>query len=286
MIYALLIFQQLIASTTHIFAKNLTFDLPPTTILLLRSFFAVLFFILFLISKKQKLFVMERKDIVPFVILGLLNIPLNQYLFFIGIKMTSASNVALAYALSPIFILIISAYFLNEKITLWKILGITISFVGILLILFERGLEFKSKYFIGSVISLLASIAWAVYSTYGKSLITRYGSLYSTSIAMLFGFLLYLPISFFHNDVANIPLIRPTHWLQMIYLAIMTSGIAYLIWYYAIKRLPASSVGVFNNLQPILTTILAIVFLNQSISSIYILGGALVIGGVYIAQKF
>ncbi len=286
MIYALLIFQQLIASTTHIFAKNLTFDLPPTTILLLRSFFAVLFFIIFLISKKQKLFVMERKDIVPFVIIGLLNIPLNQYLFFVGIKMTSASNVALAYALSPIFILIISAYFLNEKITLWKILGITISFVGILLILFERGLEFKSEYFIGSVISLLASIAWSVYSTYGKSLITRYGSLYSTSIAMLFGFLLYLPISFFHNDVANIPLIRPTHWLQIIYLATMTSGIAYLIWYYAIKRLPASSVGVFNNLQPILTTILAIIFLNQSVSSIYIFGGALVIGGVYIAQKF
>ncbi len=286
MIYAFLFLQQVIASTTHIFAKNLTFDLPPTTILLFRSFFAVIFFVLFLIVKGQRIFAIERKDVVPFLILGLLNIPLNQYLFFVSIKMTTASNVALAYALSPIFILLISIYFLKEEITLRKTLGIVIAFVGISLILFERGLEFKSEYFIGNLVALLASLAWSVYSTYGKVLIIRYGSIYSTFIAMLFGFLLYLPISFFHNDIANIPLIEPIHWLQIIYLAVFTSGIAYLIWYYAIKRLPASSVGVFNNLQPVFTTILAIIFLNQSISFIYIIGGLLVVGGVYAAQKF
>jgi drug/metabolite transporter (DMT)-like permease len=286
MIYALLVLQQIIASTTHIFAKNLTFDLPPTTILLFRSFFAVIFFVLFLTIKGQRMFAIERKDVVPFLILGLLNIPLNQYLFFVSIKMTTASNVALAYALSPIFILLISVYFLKEEITLRKTFGIVSAFVGISLILFERGLEFKSEYFIGNLVALLASLAWSVYSTYGKVLITRYGSIYSTFIAMLFGFLLYLPISFLHNDIANIPLIKPVHWSQIIYLAVLTSGIAYLIWYYAIKRLPASSVGVFNNLQPIFTTILAIIFLNQSVSFIYIIGGLLVIGGVYAAQKF
>lgn len=286
MIYVLLILQQVIASTTHIFAKNLTFDLPPTTILLFRSFFAVIFFVLFLIIKGQSLFAIERKDIVPFLILGLLNIPLNQYLFFVSIKMTTASNVALAYALSPIFILIISIYFLKEKINLPKAFGVVVAFVGISLILLERGLEFKSEYFIGNLVALLASLAWSVYSTYGKFLILRYGSIYSTFVAMLFGFLLYLPISFLHNDIANIHLIKPIHWSQIIYLAVLTSGIAYLIWYYAIKRLPASSVGIFSNLQPVFTTILAIIFLNQSISYLYIIGGVLVIGGVYITQKF
>lgn len=286
MIYVLLIFQQIIASTTHIFAKNLTFGLPPTTILLFRSFFAIIFFVLFLIIKGQRIFAIARKDVVPFLILGLLNVPLNQYLFFVSIKMTTASNVALAYALSPIFILIISVYFLKEKITLHKTLGIVVAFVGILLILFERGLEFKSEYFIGNLVALLASLAWSAYSTYGKVFITRYGSIYSTFVAMLFGFLLYLPISFLYNDIANISLIKPIHWLQIIYLAVFTSGVAYLIWYYAIKRLPASSVGIFSNLQPIFTTILAMVFLNQSISSVYIVGGVLVIWGVYTAQKF
>lgn len=286
MIYVLLVFQQIIASTTHIFAKNLTFDLPPTTILLFRSFFAVIFFVLFLIIKGQRLFAIEKKDIVPFLILGLLNVPLNQYLFFVSIKMTTASNVALAYALSPIFILIISIYFLKEKVTLRKTLGIVAAFVGITLILFERGLEFRSEYFIGNLVALVASLAWSIYSTYGKVFIARYGSIYSTFIAMLFGFLLYLPISFLHDDIANIYLIKPMHWLQIIYLALLTSGIAYIIWYYAIKRLPASSVGVFNNLQPVFTTILAMAFLNQSVSFIYIIGGLLIIGGVYIAQKF
>jgi len=285
MIYLLLIFQQFISSTTHIFAKNLSFDLPPGVILLLRSFFAVLFFLLLLKLRNQNLFAIQKEDILRFVILGLLNIPLNQYLFFVSIKYTTAPNVALAYALSPIFILIIAVSFFREKADLIKILGIAIAFFGISIILVEKGVSFKSEYFVGNLLALVASVCWALYTTYGKGLIKKYGSIYTTAMAMTFGFILYLPIAFVEGDFGKLCTVYPIHLAQILYLAIMTSGLAYLIWYYALKRLPASNVGVFNNLQPVFTTILAIIFFKQHISAVYILGGVMVILGVILTQR-
>ncbi len=285
MIYLLLIFQQLIASTTHIFAKNLTFELPPTVILLFRTIFATLFFLVFLWSKKIEFWKIPKHHLKNFIILGLLNIPLNQFLFFVSIKYTLASNVALAYSLSPVFILIIAKIYLKEKITFWKYLGILISFAGIFIILFEKGIRIRYEEMLGNILALVASISWAVFSTYGKKMIDVYGSTYTTAMSVFWGFLFYLPISLVNNDFAYLFEINSIQWLQIIYLGVMTSGIAYLIWYYAIKRLSASSVGVFNNLQPIFTTIMAVMFLGQQVSVVYILGGLLVIFGVAITQK-
>ncbi len=285
MIYLLLILQQFISSTTHIFAKNLTFELPPSLTLLLRSLFASLFFFVLLRVRRQKLIPFEKSDIFRFIILGVLNIPLNQLLFFVSIKLTTAPNVALAYALSPIFILIIAVVFFNEKVNLAKILGIIIAFLGITFILLEKGVSLKSEYFAGNILALIASLCWALFSTYGKPLIKKYGSIYSTALAMNIGFLLFLPISFALGDFNKINLVAPIHLAQILYLAIMTSGLAYLIWYYALKKLPTSNVGVFNNLQPVFTTILSVIFFKQELSLIYVLGGLMVILGVILTQK-
>lgn len=284
MIYLVLIFQQFIASTTHIFAKNLTFDLPPTLILFFRSFFAAFFYLALLLAKKQSLFSLEKTDIIRFIVLGILNIPLNQFLFFVSIKLTTAPNVALAYALSPIFILIIAKIFLKEKITLLKAVGIVVAFFGIGLILFERGISLNADYFLGNLLALVASISWALYSTYGKALIIKYGSIYTTALAMWLGFIFYLPMSIVFADYRYLGSLDISHFVQIVYLAVMTSGLAYLLWYYALKRLPASNVGVFNNLQPVFTTILAVIFFGQVLTKEYLIGGMLVILGVTLTQ--
>lgn len=285
MIYLLLIFQQLLSSTTHIFAKKLTIDLHPTLVLFYRSLFAMLFYIVLLLLKRQKLFAIEKEELHKFILLAVLNIPLNQFLFFISIKLTTAPNVALAYALSPIFILIIAKIILKENVTLLKSFGILLAISGIFLILVEKGISLRSDYFLGNLLAIVASLSWAIYSTYGKPLIRKYGSIYTTAMAMILGYFLYLPIFFFIGNTNTMLNLEPQHWFEILYLAIMTSGFAYLLWYYALKRLPATNVGVFNNLQPVFTTILSVIFLGQHLTSIYIVGGVLVIVGVTITQR-
>jgi len=65
---------------------------------------------------------------------------------------------------------------------------------------------------------------------------------------------------------------------------VITSVVAYLLWYYALSRAEAGKVAVFTNLQPLLTTVLAVLLLNQDVTVAFLVGGTVAIGGVVLAQ--
>lgn len=283
--YYILILQQIIASTTHIIAKNVLLSVPSPLLLVLRASIASLGYIVYLMFKKEKLFRIERKDILGLVILAILNIPINQFLFFISLKYTSPPNVALAYALTPAFILIIAYFFLKEKLSRLKTLGIAIALGGTLLILFEKGVNISSDNFLGNLLALSASLAWAVYTIVGKKYVIKYGAIYTTAVAMLFGLIAFLPIFFIVRPDYSIFQIDVSLWGQIFYLGLITSGVAYVLWYFALKKMEASKLAVFSNLQPILTTVMAIIFLDYTLTGYFIIGGILTIIGVIVTQR-
>ena len=96
---------------------------------------------------------------------------MNQFLYLYGIKFTLASNGALLYATTPALILILSYFMLSEALTRKKILGVFIAFIGVAIVMFERGIDFKSDYFYGNVMIFLAVIAWALFAIQGKKLV-------------------------------------------------------------------------------------------------------------------
>ncbi len=281
----ILFIQQLIASTTHVVSKSIIGEIQPPTLLLIRAFIASLFFLALVPIRKIALKKIDKKDIFPIFMLGVLNVPLNQFLFFTSLKYTSAPNVALAYAMSPAFVLIISFFFLKERATFLKILGIAVAFAGTSFVLFERGFDFSSNNFLGINLALGASASWALYTILGKRFVNKYGAIYTNLIAMVIGFILFIPIFFYVKAPYNYLDFTGVQWIQILYLGIFTSGIAYILWYYALKKIDAGKVAVFNNIQPVLTTILAIIFLHQNLTLPFILGGLMTIAGVIITQK-
>ncbi|MBM2816131.1 MAG: protein of unknown function transrane [Ignavibacteria bacterium] len=283
--YLLILLQQLIASGTHIIAKNLTNSVSPVVVLFYRSSLSALIFTCWILYKHKFLPAIERKDFLMLIILGALNIPINQFLFLQSIHFTTAPNVALAYALTPAFVAMLVIFLHQEKITLLKGIGIAGAIGGVVLILFERGLEFKSEYFFGNILALAASISWAGYTVFGRDILRKYGAIYTTGITMIIGFLLYLPIFIFLPDKIVLAALDIPKILSILYLALFTSVIAYVLWYYALKKIDASSLTVFNNLQPVLTSILAYFIFEQSFSVLFISGGILIIIGVILTQK-
>ena len=283
--YYILILQQIIASTTHIIAKNVLLSVPSPLLLVLRASLASTGYIIYLLFKKEKLFRIERKDMFGLIILAILNIPVNQFLFFMSLKYTSPPNVALAYALTPAFILVIAYFFLKEKLSRLKTLGILIALSGTLLILFEKGLNISSENFLGNILALSASLAWAIYTIVGKKYVLKYGAIYTTAVAMWFGLIAFLPIYYFLRPDFALSQIDSALWGQIFYLGLITSGVAYVLWYFALKKMEAGKLAVFSNLQPILTTILAIIFLDYSLTVYFIIGGILTIIGVIVTQR-
>lgn len=283
--YFLLIIQQLIASGTHIIGKTLTQSVEPSVVLFFRALVVSSAYLIFFSLFQKFVKKIEKKDIWIFILMGLLNIPLNQFLFLNALERTSAPNVALEYALTPAFVLIIARIFLKEKLSKLKTIGVAVAISGTILILSEKGFDFNSNSFQGDIIGLMASFSWALYTIVGRKQSQKYGGVFSTGISMFLGTILYLPMFYFLDVDINLDKISTINWLQILYLGVMTAGVGYAIWYYALQKLEAGKVAVFNNIQPVFTTILAIIFLSHSPTIEFAIGGTLIVGGVILTQK-
>ena len=73
-------------------------------------------------------------------------------------------------------------------------------------------------------------------------------------------------------------------WLGILYLGIGTSIVGYVLWYYAIGRIDVSKVAVFANGQPVLATVLAMIFLDYTITGNFVVGGIMTLTGVIMTQ--
>jgi len=281
----LILIQQLIASLSHIIAKDITLNLPPILVLFLRGSIAALLFSLWIFFRKAYKIKIHQNDWLKIILLGLINIPINQFLFFLAIEKTTAPNVSLAYALTPIFVFIIAIFYLREKVKLIKLIGIIIAMIGTIILLSEKGFKFSYNGILGDILALTASLSWAFYTIIGKNLTSKYNPIYITGLTMIIGWLLYLPI-FIFSDIHLVNYnISIKSWLQLLYLGAFTSAIGYAIWYYALTKIEASKLSVFNNIQPALTTLLSFLFFSTPITIYFVIGGTLIISGVYLTQR-
>ena len=283
-VYLSLIFQQLISSGTHIIAKVVVRDIDPLTLTMLRSALAALVLVAFMAVRGRR-FSFAREDRRTIVLLSILAIPVNQFLFLCAMKYTTPANASLLYGATPALVLILSAARGSEVITGRKVSGIILAFSGILLVVFERGVDLRSSYTFGNILLLLAVIAWAFYTVLGRPMIIKYGAFTTSAATMILGTLFYLPIGIYPTTVFPYSTLRFAHWGGIIYLGLGTSVFAYFLWYYALARIEASKVAVFSNLQPVMTTVLAAVLLGFQITPVFVVGGLLALGGVIITQR-
>ena len=283
-VYIVLLIQVAIAGGTHVVAKAVVNEVDPATLTFLRSLFSTAGLMsLFLIRNRN--FGVDRQDWPRIAWLGFLGLPLNQFLYLYGLGFSTAANGALLYATTPVFILVLSRFLLKERITAKKILGVLLAFAGIAIVIFERGIDLSSDYTYGNLMILCAVIAWTLFSVQGKPMVLKYGAVKTTALAMTIGMILFLPVGLVSASRFNFSSIDPSHWLGVAYLGLGTSVFGYMLWYYALGKIEASKAAVFANGQPILATILAMIFLHYSITAAFLIGGCVTLAGVVITQR-
>jgi len=289
-IYGLVVIQQCFASSVHIVARNVVTHLDASFVVLVRSGLAALIFLIFLLFRRKHTPVrFDRHDVPIWLLLGLTNVVGSQWLFATGLKYTIPPNAALAYAMTPAFVLIIAIVVFRHQFTLPKLWGIALAFLGVLLVLFEKGLDFKSDYFIGNVIEFWAAFSWAVYSIVGQKMALKYDALSSATVGMISGLLLYVPLylagEFLGLVHVEYTAVSMSDWLQLAYMAAFATCASFFLWFYAMTKLEAGKVAVFMNLQPVLTTLFTIIIWGTVPSTMFFVGGAIVIVGVWLTQR-
>jgi drug/metabolite transporter (DMT)-like permease len=282
----ILIFQQLIASSTHLFAKHVVQTLHPAVVVLYRGGLSVLAYAAWMAIRRQPLGRIERSDWPMLLLLGIINIPMNQLMFVWGLRYTTPPDASLAYALSPAFVLVISRIFGHEQLTRAKVYGIACAIAGTLIVLLEKGLSMRSEHLFGNIIELCASMSWAFFTVFGRRMSIKIGAVYATGLSMLIGTIVYLPL----YALLPVPHVAPgmltaDQWGGLMYLGIVTSGFGFGLWYYLLTKMEASKVAVFNNLQPVFTTILSFVIMGIAPSPFFVVGGCVVLLGVFLTQR-
>ncbi len=281
-IYPLIILGQLIAGGTFPIAKLALAHFDPFTLAATRFVIAsaAMLVIVRLTGRMRKI---DRADWWKLIWIGLLAIPLNQLLFLYGLQYTTPGRSALYYGATPVFVFIMAIWYLKERPTALKIIGILISFAGVAIIL--RAGRFDAEILYGDILVILAVIAWAAYTIFGKPMIKKYGALTMTAYSLAVGTALYLPVGAYFAlkfDYSTVPV---AGWLSLLYIAILTSVIAYTIWYWALGKMEASKLSIFQNLQPIIAAILSVAFFGESFGWDFYIGGSMVIAGVILTQR-
>ena len=244
-----------------------------------------LFIILILIPKKfSKL---QKKDILPIFILGFFGVIVYHLGLNYGEQYISASAASLIIATIPIYVVILAAIFLKEKIKIVKLLGIIIALLGVIIISIwgKKNISLEIEYMFAAFTVLVAAIMGALYTIAGKKLLERYNGLSLTVYAMLLGSVGLIPFVIISPTlVTEVTAMSTTAWFAILFLGIFSTVVGYVIWYVALEMKTASGVSVYLYAIPVLSTIISYFFLGDEITYFFILGVIFVIFGLILVN--
>lgn len=261
---------------SFIFIKFGISDISPLSLSFWRFIVATPLLIPF-ISRRPSL-----REIPGFVILGVSGVSLLYYLQFTALLYTTPTNTSILINTAVIFIAAFSAIFFNERLKFQQYLGILVAFVGIVLVISDGRLSVSGESFKGDVMMIANGLLWAIYTVYGKKFMDKYSAIEIVFWSFVFGVVTLAPFVVITGlDIPSVPLT----WVSVLYLSVLCSGFAYVVWYRAVERLGAAKTSVFIYLIPLITAIFSATILGKVITAFKAVGGFLTIVGLYMAEK-
>ena len=264
-------------------------EVHPFTLLTLR--FGIGGFLLLLVQlQKDKRFLktFSSKDWFSIAFLAIIGISGHTLLQAYGLLYTTAINTGWIIAIMPIFITIAARLFLGEAITARKIIGILVGFFGIFLVISKGVFSFSLFCFgstFGDLLVLISVLTWTAFTVGGRGFLSRFSPLAAITPIMIVGCLIILPFTWLKWEWNSLSHLSLSGWMGILFLGIFCSGLAYLFWYSALEKKDSSIVGMYLYLEPFVTLIGAYLLLNEEIRWITLIGGGMILLGVYLATR-
>ena len=267
-------------------AKITLEEFPPATLALLRFALASLFLAPFFFAETKKIKI-NKKDFPKLIGIGILMITLNISFFFEGITKTTAINASVLTLIIPFLSVLLSWWFLKEKVYLINLGGVLVGLLGAAIILgIPETLfgDFAPKVLIGNLLIILASISWVMGAILSRQMLAKYPSLTVTGIAFAVGTLSFiLPATgeYFKNP-SWINSVTPLGLLGLTYMTILSSVSAYFLFEWGLAKTSVVKADLFQYLEPFIATILAVSILGETITYPFVFGAILIGTGVYL----
>lgn len=227
---------------------------------------------------------LRLRDLWTFVYLGFFGILLNQGCFTIGLNFTTSEHSSIVVALGPLIVLLWAWLLKLENLTAGKAIGMFVSIAGILLLETRHGASGHSPFLLGDAITLCGTTAFATYTVLGKRVAARYDAISMTALNIVVATILISPLTVHQALRLDWGRVGWVGWTGMLYMAALSSTAAYMMFYWILRYMDASRVVVLNYCQPVIVILLSIPILGDYPTRNFIVGSALVLLGVYMAE--
>tara|TARA_B100000161_G_scaffold244993_1_gene199651 strand:+ start:2418 stop:3305 length:888 start_codon:yes stop_codon:yes gene_type:complete len=261
----------------------------PFSIMFLRYIFAipVLFGWLWF---KEGIVIPLKRDYIYLLTLAFTSVFLYQIGYMYGMQRTAASDASLIIGFNPVSVSILSVFILSHNLTRNGVLGIFLSFIGVLLIFLVSpniDIDFYDR-LVGNAYIMLGAFAYAIYVVFMRRyvLLTDYrplSSLATISWTSLVGCILFVPFVFLEAPWDRIW--NNQEWLLIAYLGVLSTALCYVFFAMGVETIGANKAASFINVVPIFGILSSWIWIGENLGFVQIISFVLIYYGVKLVNQ-
>lgn len=230
---------------------------------------------------------MPRRDVLAIAGLGMIFFGVFPWTFSASLTHSPSARVAVELATMPLLTLLISRLRGYDKITMPKLAGQLLAFVGLVFALrpaAAKAIDPTSTVWIGDLLAGTTALCGAVYNVFSRPYLKRYPPLHVTTLSMYAGLLFLAPIAAVNGVFSAVPVFSRTGWLALLFLGTLGGAFGFALWIWALQRSTPSRVAVFIALNPMTAITLGVLVLHEPVTTPFLFGFGLVIAGIILAN--
>jgi len=286
--YTLLVCTTLIWSVNFIIGKfAYLFEVPPLSLNFLR--WTLVWLILFPFTYKEIFSNIKliKKNIIYLTILAITSVSAFNSLVYLALNYTQAIDTILMISIIPVFVLFLSSILGVEKFNLFQLLGLIISFIGVLVIFSNADLNkiLNLNFNKGNAWMLLAVFCWALYSSLLKKKKLPFSTLGLVEILASIGLIFLIPQFIGEQMYGKEIKFNKVFFLILSFVTFFASIGAYYSWNKAIELIGPNRASIFLHLMPVFGVILAIVLLKEKFQMYHFIGATFIVTGIYLSNR-
>src|SRR5918998_5872583 len=227
---------------------------------------------------------LSPKDFLPMAVLGCVGVAISQTGFTFGVSMTSAANTGLIFATSPVWGLVLGLVLGLERPTFRGVVGVALSILGVSIVFYD-GLGAENTSLVGDFLVLVAGAGFGAYTVLSMLVLGRHSPLAVSTYSLLFGGILVLLLSTPYSVGVEWESVGFGAWAAVAFSAVFAAAFTFSAWQKGIIRVGANRVLVYQYLITLVGVTSGIIFFGETLGINKIVGGTVILLGVYLARR-
>ncbi|MCU6790549.1 DMT family transporter [Paenibacillus sp. WQ 127069] len=267
----------------YVVVKHVVDFVPPLELVWIRYVIAIFALLIIGVVTKQS-WRIEKRDFLLIFMIGLIGNTISIITQEVGTMLSTAQMGAIITSTTPAFIVLFARIILKEKITFKKAISIILATIGVATIVGNADIDPSLQ--LGGVSLLIAALTWALMSVLIKRIPRQYSQIVVTFYTTVVAIVLLTPITISRLPELDVQaMMDPSIWGGLLYLGIVSTACAFLLWNRGLRMVNASSGGLFFFFQPIVGTFLGWLLLGEQIGLSFWIGTILIFIGVLLVIR-